>query len=268
MLCDEEAARLTRLRRNLRCGTARLTPCARRAAVSCLLRVGPSGCLQAFYITRAAHPGDPWSGDVAWPGGRVEPGETDLEAAVREVREEVGLDLLADGGSAWELLGPLDDRPAVRRGGVATLVVRAFVFFQRCLVTPPLTLHEREVSAGWWLPLSLLSDPPRPLPFFDVPVARLATRIPALRSRRVLACVQFLGLDVALFPYINLPPPPGAPGPTRLWGVTLGLAELLLHAADGAHAALAVPRWRLRHIGWDMVLWVAAMYAPDRWGRT
>ncbi len=90
----------------------------------------------------------------------------------------------------------------------------------------------------------------------------------AQRSPRVVAFVRFLGLDVAMFPFIALPPPPSAPGPTRLWGVTLGLSELLVHAADGDAAALVVPRWRLRHVFWDALLWVAATAAPHSWGRT
>ncbi|HET6706834.1 NUDIX hydrolase [Amycolatopsis sp.] len=37
---------------------------------------------------------DPGSGQWSLPGGRVEPGETDKEAVVREVFEETGLDVI------------------------------------------------------------------------------------------------------------------------------------------------------------------------------
>jgi len=169
---------LARLRSTLRHTPARLLPCARRAAVACLLRPSRNnGGLECFFIARAAHTGDPWSGDVAWPGGRVEKGETDLQAAVRETLEEVGLDLNA----GYELVGALDDRPAVRKKGTPTLVVRSFVFLQTAPETPPLVLQTREVSAAWWVPLSTLTtDCPSPLPFFAVPVTRLSTRIAIL----------------------------------------------------------------------------------------
>ena len=78
--------RLERLKRNLRCTSPQLLPAVRRAAVACLLQRLPDGTLECLFITRAAHPGDPWSGDVAWPGGRLEKGETELQAAIREVR--------------------------------------------------------------------------------------------------------------------------------------------------------------------------------------
>ena len=67
----------------------------RRAAVAVVLRRGPSDCgsgpprIELLLIRRAVNARDPWSGDVALPGGKVEAGETDLEAAIRECKEEV-----------------------------------------------------------------------------------------------------------------------------------------------------------------------------------
>lgn len=55
----------------------------------------------------------------ALPGGRVDDGETPLEAALREVDEEIGLRLSAD-----DLLGRLDDYPT--RSGY---VISPFVFW-------------------------------------------------------------------------------------------------------------------------------------------
>src|SRR6267142_2560248 len=75
------------------------------AAVAVCLRPG-AGSLEALFIRRADHPGDPWSGDAAFPGGRREPADASLwETAMRETLEETGLDLRASGS----LLGPLDD---------------------------------------------------------------------------------------------------------------------------------------------------------------
>lgn len=70
----------------------------RRAAVALVLRrrraadgngVAASSTTELLLIRRAVSERDPWSGDVALPGGKVEAGETDLEAAIRECKEEV-----------------------------------------------------------------------------------------------------------------------------------------------------------------------------------
>jgi 8-oxo-dGTP pyrophosphatase MutT (NUDIX family) len=61
----------------------------KRAAVFILLtpRAEPT-----VLMIRRAHRGDPWSGHMAFPGGRVEPGDADaLAAAYRETYEEVGI---------------------------------------------------------------------------------------------------------------------------------------------------------------------------------
>lgn len=62
----------------------------RRAAVAIVL--GSDDKL--LLIRRAAREGDPWSGDMAFPGGRHEPADPDdVATACRETFEEVGLDL-------------------------------------------------------------------------------------------------------------------------------------------------------------------------------
>lgn len=63
------------------------------AAVALILRQGITG-LELFFIQRSHHPDDPWSGNIAFPGGGVEPQDLSLQhTAERETMEEVGIDL-------------------------------------------------------------------------------------------------------------------------------------------------------------------------------
>ena len=73
--------------------------------------------LQLLFILRAARPGSShrWSGQVGLPGGRVEAGETDEEAVVREAREEVGIAL--DRPGAYRQLGEVAQRRVQGAGG-------------------------------------------------------------------------------------------------------------------------------------------------------
>jgi 8-oxo-dGTP pyrophosphatase MutT (NUDIX family) len=64
------------------------------AAVVVLLRSTVNGSTEILFIRRAQREGDPWSGHIAFPGGRPEARDASLLAvALREAGEEVGIDV-------------------------------------------------------------------------------------------------------------------------------------------------------------------------------
>jgi 8-oxo-dGTP pyrophosphatase MutT (NUDIX family) len=92
-----------------------------QAAVAAL--VAPDG--QMLFIRRAQREGDPWSGHMAFPGGRRDPEDPDLVAtALRELSEEVGLRL----PGPERMLGRLSDVWSPVREGRRALVVRPYLF--------------------------------------------------------------------------------------------------------------------------------------------
>jgi 8-oxo-dGTP pyrophosphatase MutT (NUDIX family) len=108
---------------------------------------------EILLIRRAELEGDPWSGHMAFPGGRRNASDASLvETVVRETREEVGLELATYG----TLIGRLSDLPAMSRGRVTGMVVSSFVFALRS-DHPPLSHDEREVAEVLWTPLDPLA---------------------------------------------------------------------------------------------------------------
>lgn len=123
----------------------------RKAAVALIFRVGEKGSAELLFIKRAEYEGDPWSGQIAFPGGRAEAGDSSLaETAIRETREETGIDLAAEG----MMIGVLDDlSPLTIR--LPAVVVRPYVaLLDR---KEPLVLSP-EVAAAFWLPFGELAD--------------------------------------------------------------------------------------------------------------
>jgi len=125
-------------------------PGFRQAAVALILSKTGSD-YKVLFIERATHPGDPWSGNIGFPGGKVEKDDADTrQAAERETMEELGIDL----GKA-EYLGRLSDHD----GAHLPVLLSCFVYG---IVEEKLafTISE-EVKDVFWLTIEELIDPKR-----------------------------------------------------------------------------------------------------------
>jgi 8-oxo-dGTP pyrophosphatase MutT (NUDIX family) len=164
----------------------------RRAAVVVALCERPGEELQVLFIERASRQGDPWSGHMAFPGGRVDDTDASPQAAAqRETLEEVGLSL-----AGCELLGQLDDSPGLP-GTARELVVSAFVFQ---VIEPQPLVTNHEVRKAFWFPVESLLD------------SRLHIEHQVVRGTRT----HFPGILV------------GDPGRHVVWGLTYRFLESFL----------------------------------------
>ncbi|MGW4248129.1 NUDIX hydrolase [Nocardia sp. NPDC004722] len=103
------------------------------------------------------------AGQFALPGGRLDPGEDAQTAALRELHEELGIEL-----PRTAVLGLLDDYPT-RSGYVMTPVVAW------AGIEPVLKPNPAEVAVVHWIPLAELDVEPKfsPVPGSDRPAIKL-----------------------------------------------------------------------------------------------
>jgi 8-oxo-dGTP pyrophosphatase MutT (NUDIX family) len=94
---------------------------SRQAAVA-LIFVQPD-CPRLVMIKRSIREGDPWSGQMAFPGGHRDGDESLIETAKRETLEEIGVDL-----STARLLGALPTLTLPKRLNLPNMVIHPFGF--------------------------------------------------------------------------------------------------------------------------------------------
>jgi 8-oxo-dGTP pyrophosphatase MutT (NUDIX family) len=126
-----------------------------QAAVALIFLHGAQGDTpELLFIERASREGDPWSGQMAFPGGRRAPSDASLEAtAARETLEEVGIELPA----AIARLDDFTNLAQVRRfPELAPVCVGPYVFELR--ERPALHCSD-EVASAIWVPLHWILHP-------------------------------------------------------------------------------------------------------------
>ncbi len=122
-----------------------------RAAVSVILKPeeGERASLEMLLVKRKEREGDPWSGHMAFPGGRFE--KTDgqiLHTAIREAMEETGINL-----RECELLGSLEEVVPSR-----LRMIRVLPFVVLAPEMTGVALDNREIAQSFWVPVSYFTD--------------------------------------------------------------------------------------------------------------
>jgi 8-oxo-dGTP pyrophosphatase MutT (NUDIX family) len=186
-------------------GRKRFRQLMKRSAVAMVLQVR-EGELYILMIKRAEREGDPWSGHMAFPGGRMD--KTDdhgYAVAVRETEEEVGLVL----GDDVPCIGRLSDINARPHKGLFGMVVSPFVFrLEEEVEFSP----NYEVAEVVWVPLEFLLD----------------------TDNREEMVWEYKGVRIPMPCYFY--------GRRRIWGLSLMMLDELLDLVEGANPQR--PPWR------------------------
>lgn len=162
-----------------------------RASVAMILHQAADD-FEILFIQRAAHHQDPWSGHIAFPGGKLEEGELECQAACRETHEEIGIDL-----EQGRYLGRLSDIIGVN---LPVRVSCCLFGVDRLRFSPALNEEVRDL---FWVAISDLRDPERHLQSgvtfdrkrFEVPAIRLPVdNKPVLWGITYRLVTQFLSL--------------------------------------------------------------------------
>jgi len=114
------------------------------AAVAVLLRQ-EEGDFSVFFVKRVENVADPWSGQMAFPGGKRDGKDVNLkETVVRETLEETGINLL----EGCRFLGVLAALRSMPRPDLRILPFVVLVEYE-----PGVRLNRKELEDFFWIPL-------------------------------------------------------------------------------------------------------------------
>jgi 8-oxo-dGTP pyrophosphatase MutT (NUDIX family) len=121
------------------------------AAVALVIRARPR--LDLLLIKRATHERDPWSGQMALPGGRFDPSDPGLlYTAMRETLEETGVDLVRGGAPMGRLGDVAPSSPQLPKMRIVPFVFGVPAATQASVASA-------ELESVHWVPLELLAAP-------------------------------------------------------------------------------------------------------------
>ena len=117
------------------------------AAVALLLRYD-RGRLCVLFVRRVQNPRDPWSGQIALPGGKREPRDENLkETVIRETLEETNINL-QDNCRVLGVMSPFQSKPRPE--------IRVLPFVTLVEDEPSIKLNKNELEGYFWVPLEEL----------------------------------------------------------------------------------------------------------------
>ena len=149
-------------------------PAKTGCAAVALILAGEGTSLKVCFIKRADRDGDPWSGNMALPGGRTSEEDIDIQStAEREVEEEVGVKLNHE-----LMIGRLKDLPISRLGIDTGLLLSTFVYYIG--PHPTSLVPNDEVAAAFWIDVDHLWDA-RNRTHFDIVYRGQQLTFPAIR---------------------------------------------------------------------------------------
>lgn len=123
------------------------------AAIAIIIRE-QNNQYEMLLIERSQRDGDPWSGQMAFPGGKIDAIDVDARAAAeRETDEEVSVQLQTS-----DYLGRLDDLLGPKVKSVNTVLLSNFVYFINQDIQPKANY---EVANIVWVPFNYFTDKKR-----------------------------------------------------------------------------------------------------------
>lgn len=184
--------------------------------------------IEMLFIKRTSRGGDRWSGDVAFPGGFLDINESDKQGVIREVYEELGLNLSNSNEFYW--FGRLKD---ITLGHERTITPHLFCYLGKN--EPILKIEPNEVADVQWINIkTFLNKSNQPLDYSSFHVNEFISRSQnknVFFNSLISTMAKVLNCSTIYFPAIFLPINSNK-SHWVLWGMTFGIVSNLFQIVN------------------------------------